>query len=302
MRKPVSVSVIIPNWNGRHLLEKNLQAVMSATEGAEILVVDDASTDNSVLFLKKHFPTVYIVSKQTHEGFASSVNAGVEAAHGDIIVLLNTDVVPEKGFLQPLLGHFQDEAVFAVGSMDKSKEGDSVVLRGRGMARWHKGFFVHERGDVNTSDTAWVSGGSGAFRKSMWHMLGGMDPLYDPFYWEDIDLSYRARKAGYILKFEPKSTVSHFHEEGKIKQSFSKARIKVVAYRNQFIFIWKNISDSGFLFSHVLWTPIRLIQSLCMGDVWMTIGYWKALIQLPKIIRSRIQSSSYWKLPDRKLL
>ncbi|MEK7119331.1 MAG: glycosyltransferase family 2 protein [Patescibacteria group bacterium] len=302
MRKPVSASIIIPNWNGKYLLEKNLQAVIAASEGAEVVVVDDGSTDDSISFLKKHFPTVRIIAKKKHEGFASSVNAGVEAAHGDIVVLLNTDVVAEKGFLQPLLRHFQDESVFAVGCMDKSKEANSVVLRGRGLARWQKGFFVHERGEVDASDTAWVSGGSGAFLKSIWNTLGGMDALYDPFYWEDIDLSFRARKAGYRILFEPTSIVWHFHEEGKIKQSFSNARVAIIAYRNQFTFIWKNISDAGFLLSHAFWTPIRLCQSLIAGDVWMTIGYCAALGRLPKIIASRVRACFYWKLQDRELL
>ncbi|MBI5449520.1 glycosyltransferase family 2 protein [Candidatus Gottesmanbacteria bacterium] len=302
MRKTVSVSIIIPNWNGKSLLEKNLRAVLSVCGGAEILVVDDGSTDGSVSFLKSKFPAIRVVAKKSHEGFASSVNKGVEASRGDIVVLLNTDVVPEKGFIEPLLHYFQNGAVFAVGCMDKSKEGDSVVLRGRGIAAWQNGFFVHERGEVDAADTAWVSGGSGAFRKSIWDTLGGMDALYDPFYWEDIDLSYRARKAGYLLKFEPKSIVWHFHDDGKIKQSFSASQVKTVAYRNQFIFIWKNISDIGFLFSHALWTPVRILRSLLNGDVWMIAGYLAALIRLPKIIQSRIQSSSYWKLRDRELL
>ena len=302
MRKSASVSIIIPNWNGKSLLEKNLPAVLSVSGGAEILVVDDGSTDDSVSLLKNQFPTVHVIAKKKHEGFASSVNKGVEASHGDIVVLLNTDVVPEKDFLQSLLGHFRDEIVFAVGCMDKSKEGDSVVLRGRGLARWQKGFFVHERGEVDASDTAWVSGGSGAFLKSIWNTLGGMDVLYNPFYWEDIDLSFRARKAGYRILFEPTSIVWHFHEEGKIKQSFSNARVAIIAYRNQFTFIWKNISDVGFLLSHAFWTPIRLCQSFIAGDVWMTIGYCAALGRLPKIIASRVRASSCWKLQDRELL
>lgn len=302
MRKSLSVSIVIPNWNGKFLLEKNLGAVMSVCGGAEILVVDDGSTDDSVSFLKNRFPAVRVVSKKNHEGFASSVNKGVEAARGDVVVLLNTDVVPEKGFLAALLGHFHDESVFAVGCMDKSKEGDSIVFRGRGLARWQKGFFVHERGEVDAADTAWVSGGSGAFRKRIWATLGGMDTLYDPFYWEDIDLSYRARKAGYLVKFEPKSIVWHFHDDGKIRRSFTASRVKTVAYRNQFIFIWKNISDTNLLISHAFWTPIRLFQTLLIGDVSMTAGYVAAVIRLPKIIWSRIRSSSYWKLRDRELL
>lgn len=297
-----NVSIVIPNWNGKHLLEKNLQKVISAAGGAEIIVADDGSSDGSVQYLLEKFPGVVLVQKKKHEGFASTVNAGVAKVHGEIIVLLNTDVVPEKNFLQPLVSHFADDKVFAVGCMDKSKEGDSFVLRGRGLAKWQRGFFVHERGEVDTSNTVWVSGGSGAFRKSLWQELGGMDPLFNPFYWEDIDLSYRARKAGYRILFEPKSAVWHFHEEGKIKQSFSTISIKIIAYRNQFTFVWKNISDVRFLLSHIFWTPVRLLQALFSCDIGMILGYWAALIRLPQIVISRIKASALWKLSDRDLL
>lgn len=298
----MNVSIVIPNWNGRPLLEENLPKVIEASNRAEIIVVDDGSSDDSVGFLKQNFPNVTVVAKTRHEGFASCANVGVETAKGEIVVLLNTDVVPEKNFLPALLKHFKDPKVFAVGCMDKSKEGNSVVLRGRGIARWQRGFFVHERGEVNASNTSWVSGGSGAFHKRTWQELGGMDTLFNPFYWEDIDLSYRARKAGYTLLFESKSIVWHFHEEGKIKQSFSKTYIKVIAYRNQFTFIWKNISDIGLLCSHAFWTPIRLALSLVTGNVWMLVGYCAALVRLPRILASRINASSRWVQSDRSLL
>ena len=302
MKKAQNVSIVIPNWNGKHLLEKHLRSVLSVLDRGEVLVVDDGSTDDSVAFLKKNFPEVRVVTKDKHEGFASTVNVGVAMAKADIVVLLNTDVEPEKGFLEPLLSHFVDPSVFAVACMDKSKEGDHVILRGRGLTWWEKGFFVHKRGEVDSSDTAWVSGGSSVFRKSIWEALGGMDPLFNPFYWEDIDLSYRARKAGYKVFFESKSIVWHFHEEGMIYQSFSQKLIKTIAYRNQFIFIWKNISDVRLLFSHVFWTPIRLLQVLLHGDIWMLIGYWMALARLPRILASRMKSSAHWKKSDRDLL
>jgi len=302
MKKTQNVSIVIPNWNGKHLLEKHLRSILSVSDRGEVLVVDDGSTDDSVAFLKKNFPEVRIVVKDKHEGFASAVNAGVVATRGDIVILLNTDVVPEKNFLEPLLIHFKDPAVFAVGCMNKNKEGDRMILRGRGLAWWEKGFFVHKRGEIDNTDTAWVSGGSGAFRKNIWKELGGMDSLFNPFYWEDIDLSYRARKAGYNIFFEPKSIVWHFHEEGMIYQSFSQKLIKTIAYRNQFIFIWKNISDVRLLLSHIFWTPIRIMQALLHGDIWMLIGYWMALARLPRILASRMKSSAHWKKSDRDFL
>lgn len=267
------VSIIIPNRNGAELLQKNLPFVLDAAGGNEIIVVDDASTDASLDLLGKKFPSVKVIKKMHNDGFASSVNMGVREVSGEIVVLLNTDVRPEKDFLAPLVKHFSDPSVFAVGCLEKSLEGGKTVLRGRGEAKWEKGFYIHWRGEVDKTTTAWVSGGSSAFRKSIWEKLGGMDRIYDPFYWEDIDLSYRALKAGYRILFEPKSVVVHEHEIGAIKREYSAIRVKIIAYRNQFLFIWKNLSGLNMVLAHAIWAPVRLLQALLRGDVSMLIGY-----------------------------
>jgi GT2 family glycosyltransferase len=296
-----SVSIVIPNWNGLELLKKHLPIVIKNSDKADIIVVDDHSTDDSVIFLKKHFPAIQVIEKKKHEGFASTVNAGVEASKTDIVVLLNTDIEPEKDFLKPLIPHFSDPSVFAVGCMDKSYEKGNIVLRGRGIGWWDKGFYYHKRGEIDARDTAWVSGGSGAFRKSIWDNLGGMDTLFNPFYWEDIDLSYRARKSGYSLVFESQSVVHHFHEEGKIKQKFSSTEVMKTSYAHQFIFIWKNCTDVDIYISHILWFPIRIIQTLIHGNSDMFLGFLRALLVLPKILKQRARAINIFTMTDREL-
>lgn len=302
MNKKVTVSIIIPNWNGADLLKQHLPKVLEASRGAEVIVVDDTSNDDSVSFVRRHYPNIVVIEKSKHEGFASTANAGVKRAHGQIVVLLNTDVEPSKNFLSALLPHFQDETIFAVGCLDRSIEGDGVVLRGRGTAIWMKGLFIHSRGEVNKPDTAWVSLGSGAFRKSIWEKLNGLDPLYNPFYWEDIDISYRARKAGYRLLFEPKSVVAHFHQKGMILKTYSSKKIRTIAYRNQYIFIWKNLSDRHILADHILRTPIVLMKNLVSFEWEGICGWFFALFRLPQILIHRKRNSRLWVLPDQKIV
>lgn len=296
-----TVSIVLPNWNGAHLLAHNLPAVIRAAPNAQIIVADDASTDGSADLLKKKFPTVRLVEHAVRRGFSGNVNSGVAQATGDIVVLLNTDVRPKEGFLTPLLAHFSDPEVAAVGCLEESHEKDGVIKRGRGIARWEKGFFVHSRGEVDKSDTAWVSGGSSAYRRSVWDELGGMDTLYNPFYWEDIDLSYQILKSGYKIVFEPESIVGHFHEEGKIKTSFSASEVKRIVYRNQFIFLWKNISDPALWMSHCFWMPVRLVQALLRGDILMLQGYGMMLSKLMAIQQSRVSAAKHWKLRDAEV-
>ncbi len=300
--KKLSVSFVLPNYNGKNLLKKHLTAVKKAAQGAEIIVVDDASVDGSVEYLKKFHHDVIVVAKKDNSGFSGSVDAGASKATGDIIVLLNTDVEPEIGFLLPLLEKFSDEKVFAVGCFEVSHDPGGNVTRGRGIASWQKGFYIHTRGETDRTDTAWVSGGSGAFRKSVWNMLGGMDQIYNPFYWEDIDLSYRARKAGYNIYFEPASRVHHYHEIGAIKSSFSPRDVKVIAARNQFTFIWKNITDRGLLFEHIFWTPIRIMQSIVKGDTVLIAGFIKAFMRIPLIAKRRYDQSRIQEIVSDRVL
>lgn len=297
----LSVSIVLPNWNGAGLLRKNLPAVIAAAKGAEIIVADDASEDESVKMLKDSFPQVAVVANRTRQGFAGNINSGVARAAGDIVILLNTDVRPDKDFIAPLISHFSDPQVAAVGCLEESHEPGGIVKRGRGIARWEKGFFVHSRGEVNATDTAWVSGGSSAFRRSVWQKLGGMDTVYNPFYWEDIDLSYQILKSGYTIMFEPKSVVGHYHEEGKIKTSFTPSDIKRIVYRNQFIFLWKNISDPVLWAAHCLWMPVRLIQAVLRGDMLMLQGYGMVLTRLMEVQKSRARASLHWRRKDREV-
>ena len=216
--------------------------------------------------------------------------------------MLNTDVSPQEDFLKPLIEHFNDESVFAVGCMDKSIENGKTVLRGRGLGKWEKGFLVHKRGEVDKNNTLWVSGGSGSFRKSIWDKLGGFNELYSPFYWEDIDLSYRARKSGYKILFEPKSMVIHEHAKGAVKKYYSDFKIKTIAYRNQFIFVWENATDYSLQFLHFFWLPYHFVKALLRTDWAFFIGFLKAFALLPKIIKSSLNYQKTFVKKDKEVI
>jgi O-antigen biosynthesis protein len=298
----MNISIVIPNYNGEKILEKNLPKVLIAAGDAEIIVVDDASVDKSLEKLETFGERIKIVKNKKNLGFSSTVNKGVKEANGEVVVLLNTDVIPEKGFLIPLLAHFKDDKVFAVGCMDKSVENNKIVFRGRGVGKWDKGFLIHSRGEVNRASTFWVAGGSGAFKKNIWDKLGGLNSLYDPFYWEDIDLSFRAVKSGYKILFEPKSVVIHEHEKGTIKNIYSDSEVKAIAYRNQFIFVWKNITDLVLELNHLFWLPYHVLSALFRGDAVFIKGLLGAFILLPKIIKYKNTEKRLFVLRDSQIL
>jgi GT2 family glycosyltransferase len=306
----MKVSIVIPNFNGALLLKKNLPKVLTAADyyqkssgnKVEIIVTDDGSTDSSATVIKESgLPIIFLAHKQ-NSGFAGNVNRGVKKATGDILVLLNTDVAPMKDFLTPLLKHFEDKKVFAVGCMDLSREGDKEIRRGRGVGRWEKGFLMHSAGSMDQQLTLWASGGSSAFRSDLWRELRGLYEIYDPFYWEDIDLSYRALKAGYAVIFEPGSVVIHSHDEGAIRTNFSDQTITATAYRNQILFVWLNITDRDLLISHILWIPTHLVEALKRGDFAFWRGFLQALLLLPRVFPLRAGNSRTFRVSDRQVL
>lgn len=110
----MDISVVIPNYNGKDLLKKNLPKVYSELENYkdgnfEIIIVDDASEDESLALLDQFiqkYQNLKILRNEKNLGFSPTVNIGFRAASGEIVILLNTDIYPEKGFLESLLSHF----------------------------------------------------------------------------------------------------------------------------------------------------------------------------------------------------
>ncbi len=245
------ISIVIPNWNGRSILEKNLPSVIEAFENKrnqikEIIVVDDGSSDDSVNFLRKIFSqTIKIIVHKKNRGFSSAVNTGVRTATGQLICLLNTDVHVSKDFLVSTISLFEDEKVFAV-----SLHEDGF---GPAKGKFTDGFIVHQglKSGNKVSDSFWASGGSAIFRRSIWMELGGMDEkLLSPFYWEDLDLSYRAQKRGYKVLWDPSADVEHRHESIINTDSFKKNYLNLVKERNQLLICWKNLTSPNLFKKH----------------------------------------------------
>jgi GT2 family glycosyltransferase len=304
----MKVDIVIPNYNGSHLIEKNLSAVIKSMEGysGKIIIVDDGSAVEDKEKLRKFLKGkegILFIEHDVNKGFSSAVNTGVKTATGDYVTLLNSDVSPSGHFLFSALQKLEnDPNLFAVGCMDESIEGDKKVLRGRGIAVWKKGMLHHMRGEVDKADTFWVSGGSSVFRRSIYKQLGGMDEIFNPFYWEDIDLSYRAQKAGYKIIFDKRCVVKHMHDEGSIKTFFAKNTITSTAYRNQFIFIWKNITNYYFLLNHFIFLPVNCYGALRRGDKNFFNGLFLAVGQLPAIIVRRRKQKRFYKISDPEII
>lgn len=284
----MTTSVVIPNWRGRALLEKNLPAITNC-DFDEIIVVDDASQDGSSEFLAENYPQVEVIKHDKNRGFARSVNDGVRAAKGDIIILLNTDVAPRKGLKTEILKQFKNPDIFAISFNEE---------KGWGFVKgvFYKGLIEHRPGGRphGLVESFWASGGSAAYDRRKWLELGGMRTLYHPFYWEDLDLGFRAWKQGWIILWDYNARV--LHEGGStIKKNFPKKSIERVVKRNQIFFFWSNIEDWRLWSLHLLWLPVRMLKYGYFIPVLL------ALTKLPQVILCRIRSKA-GKVSDEQIL
>jgi GT2 family glycosyltransferase len=299
---PASATVVIPNWNGRDLLERYLPSVVAALSNNpenEIIVVDNASEDGSAEFVRRAFPQVNLLSLDRNLGFGGGSNAGFRAAKNDIVVLLNSDMQVSPDFLPPLLEGFRDQRVFAVSCQIFFR--DPAKLReetGLTQGWWQDGNLkVRHRIDPAVADLFpcfYGGGGSCAFDRRKFLELGGFDELLAPFYLEDTDLGYMAWKRGWKVLYQPRSIVYHEHR-GTIGKRFSEAQIQAVLKKNYLLFCWKNIHDWRRLAAHFFFSYGGALLSVASGDVPGRAnldGWWRAFRELPGAIRSRWRARS----------
>lgn len=292
----MKVSIVIPWFNTKDLAEKNLPKVLSAAENpknsiSEIIVVDDGSRDGSADEIKRKFSEIKVIRHKVNRGFPAAVNTGVRAAKWELICLMNSDVLPEVDFLEAAIPDFKNPKVFAV-SLNESG------IFGWARGKFIDGFIGHEPGGKSEEnhETFWVSGGSGVFSRKIWMELGGMDEkLFSPFYWEDLDISYRAMKRGYKLLWEPSAKVFHDHETtiNKLPQKF----VDKIKERNQLLFIWKNITSRRLFGKHLAGLTKR---------VFTHPGYLKvvasALSKLGPLAKARAKETKESKVSDEAIL
>ena len=293
----VAASVVIPNWNGRDLLEKYLPSVMAGLAGNrdnEVIVVDNGSSDGSAEFIRQQYPDVKLVVLERNLGFGGGSNAGVRAAVNDIVVLLNSDMRVEPGFLAPLLSGFSDPQVFAVSCQiqftDPAKRREETGLT---QGWWEEGGLrVRHRVDEEIRDLYpcfYGGGGSCAFDRRKFLELGGFDRVLEPFYLEDTDLGYQAWKRGWKVLYQPRSVVYHEHR-GTIGKRFTEEQIQAVLHKNFILFAWKNIHEWRRLWPHFFFTYAGALVSVVFGDSPRRTsmnGLWRAFLQLPSAMGSR---------------
>ncbi len=251
----MKISLIITNFNGLKIIKKSLPVILrNSPEVSEFIFIDDASSDGSVDYVKsiqKKQKKLKIIVNRHNQGFPVTSNTAVNAATGDLVVLLNNDIFPKPGYISSVLKHFDDPSVFGVGFAESGHENYARIF-------WSEGYLQHEPSFSHKSHiTAWISGGSSIVRRQYFQQLGGFDPIYSPFYFEDLDLGFRAWKSGYKLIWEPKSIVIHNH--GTTTSKLPRHFVSYVKERNHLLTVLRNITDSSLLGKNKIAQILRIL-------------------------------------------
>lgn len=294
------VSVLIPTWNGAALLRQYLpplQVAMDRYEGPwECVIVDDGSTDETLQLLAKEFAWVRVVPLPDNGGVSRAFNAGLRETRFPYVLSINNDVKVSPDFLAPLVQVLEKfPEAFGAGSLQKGKslQGESL-LEGYTEIGLRDGIiFLNNRTGETVGRATFESGclnlACALLRRDMLLQLGGMNEIFSPFYWEDVELCIRARKAGWSLYFCPESVVDHCHSTTTRKKPLM---LRLIPVRNYHLIHWLLLDSADLQQWHRSNMLRRIWRELLAGKPGMLIGLILAGLKLPAVKRSLAQNQS----------
>lgn len=262
----MKTAIVILNWNGKKLLEQFLPSIVNySSKEAEVYVADNASTDDSINFVKEHFPTVKIVQNTENGGYAKGYNDALQHIEADVFCLVNSDIEVTENWLTPIIDIFSREENTAaiqpkiLDYKDKTKfeyagaGGGFIDTFGYPFCRGR--LFDHLETDNrqfdDTSKIFWASGACFFIRSSVFKELQGFDEDFFA-HQEEIDLCWRANNKGYDIKYVGTSTV--YHVGGATLDTLN-PRKTYLNFRNSLLSLLKNLPTSK-LFSVIF---LRLV-------------------------------------------
>ncbi len=215
-RVTLLVSVVIPSWNGRHHLEKCLPALQRQTYSPfEVIVVDNGSQDGTPAWLAEEWPHVRLVALRRNYGVARAFNEGVKAARGALVALLNNDTEPEPGWLAALVHALRRHADAGMAACkirvwdDRTRlhaAGDFYTVGGR---PGNRGAWEVDQGQYDREEEVFGPCGAAAlYRRELFDDVGLFDERFGS-YLEDVDLAWRAQRAGWRCAYTPHAVVYH---------------------------------------------------------------------------------------------
>lgn len=289
-----SVSVVIPNYNGRHLLKEYLPSVISALKHAnidsEIIISDDASADDSIKFIQDNYPQIKTIRSEINRGFSHTINQGVGIADKKLVLLLNSDVKLKEDYFQSQWKYFEDPDTFGVMSSIWSEDGKRLMDAAKyplwkgGQLKTTVNYCLKEKNN-NPCLTLFISGANALINKEKLIELQGMNEIYSPFYMEDVDLSIRAWRSGWKCYYEPDAICYHKLSE-TISKNSTKKHVNYISKRNKFIFHHTHLTGT----KRLLWNLENMVN---IAFRWLIFdwSFYKSYFEYEKLTREKNRST-----------
>jgi len=245
----MTISVIVPNYNGIEILRNCLVSLQEHDRKPEqIIVVDNGSSDGSVETIRKDFPDVTLISLKNNTGFTGANNAGITAASGDLLVLLNNDCIVEPGWLSNLEKRMDDPSTGAVTSSIRNINDVNTMDSAGGEIDWMGFSRDIGKGEpashfTEQMDLAFPCGGAVMVRRSALPNSSKLfwDKLF--IYQEDLDLGFELNRTGWRIVYEPTAVVRHMHSATSGRGSYFKEHL---CTRNRILVLRKHLDPKTF--------------------------------------------------------
>ncbi|WP_353777656.1 glycosyltransferase [Winogradskyella sp. 3972H.M.0a.05] len=308
----MKIAVVILNWNGKALLEQFLPSVVAYSAEANIYVADNASTDDSVAFVKANYPEVSIIQNTVNGGYAKGYNDALKDVNEDILCLLNSDVEVTEGWLTPIITAFETDSNLAIVQpkildfVSKTKfeyagaAGGFIDKYGYPFCRGRIFNTIEEdKNQYNNAEIFWASGACFFIRKDVFESLAGFDESFFA-HMEEIDLCWRAFNIGLTSKYISESKVYHV---GGATLPTNNPKKTYLNFRNSLFTLTKNASGflPGLIFTRLVLDGIAGIHFLTKFQFANIIailrahfGYYVALSRLLKQRKAIQQQPDYY--------
>ncbi|MDB5109184.1 MAG: wbbL 4 [Mucilaginibacter sp.] len=280
-----SISIVIPNYNGKHLLKDYLPYTYAAIENAgvayEIIIVDDASKDDSVEFIRTGYPQIKLLVNNHNRGFSYSCNQGIAASECELILLLNSDVKLTPDYFSSQWKYFTLPDTFGVMGriidMDGDRIQDAARLPKFNGFKLKTAFFYYTDKENDWLYTFYLSGANALIDAAKLKQIGGFYELFSPFYCEDMELSIRAWKLNWKCYYEHKAICRH--QVSASTKNYKTAKwVKSIYYRNRFYLHALHLNGIALLGWYIQITIIDMLPKLIAGQFWI----WKSYRELFK--------------------
>lgn len=313
--KKSSIAVVVLNWNGQNLLAQFLPTIIKYSQEATVYLADNASTDDSVAFVRKQFPSVTIIQNKSNSGYAGGYNLALQEVEEDIYCLINSDIEVTENWLQPILSLFKKEpktAIIQPKILDFKKK-YFFEYAGAGGGFIDKYGFPFCRGRIfdtleqdlgqydDTSKIFWASGACFFIRKDVFRTLNGFDADFFA-HQEEIDLCWRAFNKDLLVQY---CGISRVYHVGGATLETSNPHKTFLNFRNSLLMLLKNLPSNllfPILFIRMILDGIAAIRFLTQGKFKHFLAVLKAHFSFYSLIfkfykkRANFQKNNYFKV------